>query len=147
MDYYLDSNALIDLIRKKPNLLQFILNHSSDTFIITSITYFEVFFGFVNAPVAKKLQNHPHRTDLLQRIKNEEKIFYDIVKDLKCHDFDSRAAKITAEIKKNLQLKGITVPFPDLLIAGIIKSYEGQNIVSRDNNHFDKIEGLSRYSY
>ncbi len=57
--------------------------------------------------------------------------------------FSMEAATIGGELKN----KGVTIDPEDLLIAGMMRSFGFEKIVTRNKKHFSKIKGLKVISY
>lgn len=118
----LDTNFLIYLLRNKSaaDVADFYDNPKT-----TTITLFELFYGAWRS--SKPQENILKINSLLKSI--------DIL------EFDKSAAEKAGEIQAGLMNSGIPVDIQDVLIAGIVIANK-EELVTRDNDHFSRIQGL-----
>lgn len=118
----LDTNFLIYLLRNKAaaDVADFYENPKT-----TTITLFELFYGAWRS--SKPQENILKIRSLLKSI--------DIL------EFDKSAAEKAGEIQAGLMNSGIPVDLQDVLIAGIVIANK-EELVTRDDDHFSRIQGL-----
>ncbi len=124
----LDTNVLVDILRKDVDTSDLESRLEGEAICVTSVTIFELWHGV-----------------LLTRNKKEMETIETLERSVEVLEFDSKAARIAAEIYVESKKKRIEIPPLDALIAGIVKRY-GVKLLTRDK-HFSRIEGLEVVSY
>ena len=119
----LDTNIVVDLLRKKNEAPRKILAYSELYLPITVCG--ELLFGA--AISAKPVES---RQDVIQ-----------FLEKCKLLDFDLSVAESYAEIRKHLQAKGRPIPENDVWIAATAMAY-GLKLITRDQ-HFSNIDFLN----
>lgn len=122
----LDSTVLIEYFRKTDKNNARLVSHfkNFDKLYISSITEFEVING-------AKPEHIQFWNTLLTRITPL--------------DFDSRAARIAAEIVKQLKTKRKSIDKPDLFIAATALAH-GLTLDTNNKKHFVHIDSLDLYA-
>lgn len=129
MTYLFDTSVIIDFLRKKKSLYDFIASHTDDEIIVSSICVFELYSGIGrNSPSTRD-----EKTDLL---KNLLESFSKII------SFDASQAEIAGMLESRLDSKGITIGDIDILIAACAIS-EGATLVTNNVKHFNRIKELT----
>ena len=126
MEYMLDTNICIYIIRQKPQkVLKHFQSHSVGDIGISSITLAELQYG-----VSKSLHNEKNRQAL------EE-----FVLPLEIADFDERAAGSFGMIRSDLEKKGKPIGAMDMLIGAHALSLR-VTLVTNNTREFKQIKGL-----
>ena len=124
--YMLDTNICIFLINNKhPEIARKITDIPSEKICVSTITQAELEFG-----VAKSRKPAKNAQALAK--------FLSVIRVL---DFDTRAAEVYGEIRVDLERRGETIGYMDMLIAAHAKS-SGYTIVTNNIREFDRIDGL-----
>ncbi len=127
MQYLLDTNICIYLIKKRPlEVLQRFRQHSPQDVVISSITLFELQYG------VEKSQYRQASEDALVKF----------LSALDLIDFDRASAIEAANIRAQLERKGMPIGSYDLLIAGLARS-RGMTLVSNNTKEFERVAGLA----
>jgi len=127
MQYLLDTNICIYLIKKRPpEVLQRFRQHSPQDVVISSITLFELQYG------VEKNQYRQASEDALAKF----------LSALDLIDFDRASAIEAANIRAQLERKGMPIGSYDLLIAGLARS-RGMTLVSNNTKEFERVAGLA----
>jgi tRNA(fMet)-specific endonuclease VapC len=126
MNYLLDTNICIYLIKKRPPeaLAHFSL-HSPQDVAISTITLFELEYG------VEKSQYRQRSQDALAKF----------LLPLNLVDLDRSAAADAAIIRAELERKGLPIGPYDLLIAGLARS-QNMTLVTNNTKEFEKVDGL-----
>jgi tRNA(fMet)-specific endonuclease VapC len=127
MQYLLDTNICIYLIKQKPSkvLARFQTLALSDIGI-SSITVAELEYG-----VCKSQQQEKNRSALMQ-----------FLIPLEIIDFDQAAATVYGEIRSDLERRGLVIGAMDMLIAAHALSL-GVTLVSNNVREFSRVGNLS----
>jgi predicted nucleic acid-binding protein len=128
--YLLDSDILINLIRRAPStmLIARLASVPPEQQFTSSITLGELVYG------AYKLQA---RTDeLLQQLEES------LLPNLPVLPFDSAAAQYYGEVRADLERRGMPLGDADLRI-GCIALAHGLTMVTGNVRHFERIPGLT----
>lgn len=123
MQYLLDTNILIDLLRKRIEINESFFKEAT----ISIITEAELYYG------AYKSSNPQENPDVI------EKMISDF--GFKIIDLDSKTVMDFAQIKASLEKGGIRLEDFDLLIAATALSQK-LTLVTRNIRHFKRIKGL-----
>lgn len=126
MQYLLDTNICIYLIKKRPpEVLEQFRQHAPQDVAISTITLFELEYG------AQKSQHVQHT----------QKALAGFFLPLSILDIDRPAAAEAAVIRARLERNGMLIGTYDLLIAGLARS---RNMILVTNNikEFERIDDL-----
>lgn len=124
MKYFLDTNALIDILNGNKQLLKRFSSHFSETISIPDIAYYEVMRGFEVKPDADKQSNFMHFCDVFG-------IVYQTRLSLEI------AAKNYAVLRKT----GSSIEDGDLLI-GSLAIANNAVLVTNNTNHLSRLQGI-----
>ncbi len=141
---FLDSNAVIDLLRGTPAMAAFLAAHKTDLLAIPAPVLYEVFYGFYYPPLSKEFRGN---TRFLKRLEEEKLRLQQFMNDVKIFDLSVDAIRKSAELSAQLDVEGMHVGEFDILIAGIILNAGYSRIVTRNVDHFDRIPGLDVLPY
>ncbi len=133
-----DTTFLIDALRKKDYVKQFLLKNSSETLYTTEINVFETYLGLY---ANKTLEKTPSLLEK-RKINLEE-----ILSKFQILPFNRGAAIESAKILGILIRKGQKIEFRDGLIAGIAISNGIKKILTKNIDHFNRIENIETISY
>jgi len=123
--YLLDSNLLIEVLRRRPAKLRTRFNREASALATSSVVVSELFFGALIS--ARPVENR----DEVERLLNRLEIL----------SFDAAAAEHAADIRAQLQRKGQPIGAYDLLIAGHARSL-GLELVTGNLREFSRVPGL-----
>ncbi len=123
--YILDTNTLIYFFKGMGNVAKKLLSKSPKNILIPSIVLYELEVG-----IAKSAQPDKRRKQLETLISR-----VDIA------PFDAKEAKITAQIRANLENQGTPIGAYDPLIAGTALS-NNAILVTHNIREFQRVEGL-----
>ena len=129
----LDSSMIIDLLKDNKEAIEKLESISNDTLCTTRLNIFEVLFG----AFIKKGIDH-------QKFSEKVRSFIDKIAILELDELGSIKA---AKIKSNLVLNGKVIEDTDCLIAGIMLSKGYNTVITRNKNHFNRIEGINVEEY
>jgi tRNA(fMet)-specific endonuclease VapC len=123
----LDTDILVDLLRnkKEAQLLFAELEKKGFSMVTTVVTVFELYYG------AHKSRQKEKR---LQTTKT-------VLRSLPILPLTARSARKAGHIHAHLEAKGQSIGIGDALI-GAIALTRGFGLVTRNNEHFKRIEGL-----
>ncbi|MEK6847039.1 MAG: type II toxin-antitoxin system VapC family toxin [Nanoarchaeota archaeon] len=127
----LDTTAIIDLF-KKDTSLQKRLEDLKNTFVTTTINYWEI-KGGLNPKDNKYTQ--------------ENEYYENFFKDLAVFDFDKNAVKNSSEVFWDLANSGQMIDDFDCMVAGTLLANGVTTIITRNKKHFERIKGLKVLSY
>lgn len=128
MTYLFDTSVIIDFLRKKKSLFDFVSAHRDDEIITSAICIFEVYSGIGRNPLATRSE----RTVVFQGLLES---FSRIV------SFDASQAAIAGALEADLDTKGTTIGDIDILIAASALN-EGATLVTNNIKHFNRIKNL-----
>ena len=123
--YMLDTNIVIDVIKRRPIELLEVFNRHVGQMCISSITLAELLHG------VEKSAMPDHN---LRQVE-------DFITRLEVLEYGSKAAAHYGEIRADLERKGIPIGVNDLYIAGHARS-EGLTLVSNNLREFERVEAL-----
>ncbi len=121
----IDSDVLIDFLRKKPNALSSINNiiKNGEKLVTTSVNSFEVFKGASSLPNKKEhIKNFLNKFSIL--------------------DFDFESSERAAQIFSMLKEQGNLIDMADIMIASMCIENQEQ-LLTRNTKHFERIKELS----
>jgi tRNA(fMet)-specific endonuclease VapC len=129
MNYLLDTNAVVALLRNKPARVRERYREaeaSDDYLALSSIVLFELWYG-----VAKSSQV-PENTERLRIL---------LSGDLDLLDFDDEDARTAGQVRADLEKIGTPIGAYDLLIAGQALR-RGLTVVTANTSEFSRVTGL-----
>lgn len=141
---FLDSDAIIAILRGKPNMAAFLAAHAQSIFAIPIIVLYEIYYGFYFPPLSKRFQND---VTFLNRLKEEEQRLIQLLNDIQVFDLTLPAIKKSAEISASLDSNGLNSGKMDMLIAGIILANGHHEIVTNNITHYEHVPSLKIYTY
>ncbi len=133
---FLDSDAVIAILRGKPTMAAFLADHNADTFAIASIVFYEIYYGFYFPPLSKKFRDEGH---FLQRLQEEQRRFSQFLNDIQVFELTLDAIKKAADIAARLDAEGNGIGAFDILIAATIIAAGYDTIVSNNDRHYERI--------
>lgn len=131
----LDTCFFVDLLRKDDAAVRKAeqLDEDDEQLITTQMNVYELFVGVYSSEEIDK-EKQARR---IEQILDKTVIL----------DMNFEASKRSAEIAGNLISEGERIEIPDTITAGIILSKGIDVIVTRNKDHFDRIEGLDVEEY
>lgn len=123
--YMLDTNLCIRVIRDRPAGLRPRFNAEASALCISDVVLFELLHG------AEKSARPAENRQVVERFAARLSVL----------PFDSEAAAHAAEIRTNLERRGVVIGAYDLMIAGHARS-RGLVIVTGNLKEFGRVEGL-----
>lgn len=127
MDYLLDTNICIYLIKRRPaKVLDRFMQYSPKDVAISTITLFELQYGIEKSRYRKRSE------DALAKF----------LLPLNLIELDRSSAMEAANIRAQLEKKGMPIGPYDLLIAGLARSW-GMTLVTSNAKEFDRVDDLS----
>lgn len=123
--YMLDTNLCIRVIRDRPAGLRPRFNAEASALSISDVVLFELLYG------AEKSARPTENRQVVERFAARLGVL----------PFDSEAAAHTADIRANLERKGLVIGAYDLMIAGHARS-RGLIVVTGNLQEFGRVEGL-----
>ena len=129
MNYLLDTNAVVALLRNKPTGVRERYREaesSGDCLAVSSIVLFELWYG-----VAKS-SKVPENTERLRIL---------LSGDLDLLDFDDEDARTAGHVRAALEAGGTPIGAYDLLIAGQALR-RGLTVVTANTSEFGRVSGL-----
>jgi tRNA(fMet)-specific endonuclease VapC len=130
MNYLLDTNAVVALLRNKPTTVRERYRKaeaSADSLALSSVVLFELWYG-----VAKSSQV----------AENTERLRILLSGNLDLLDFDDEDAKTAGQVRATLEKSGNPIGAYDLLIAGQALR-RGLTVVTANTTEFGRVTGLS----
>jgi tRNA(fMet)-specific endonuclease VapC len=130
VNYLLDSNAVVALLRNKPAGVRERYREaeaSGDYLALSSVVLFELWYG-----VAKSSQVQ----------ENTERLRVLLSGDLDLLDFDDEDARTAGQVRAGLEKAGTPIGAYDLLIAGQALRRE-LTVVTANTSEFSRVTGLS----
>ena len=128
----LDSSVVIEAERKRLEVAAF-LNH-----IVTQIGEREA--ALCSISVAE-LAHGIHRSNTLERYHVRRAFLDDLKATVPVYPITGETAELVGKINADSSLKGVIIPFDDLLI-GACALERGYAVATRNLRHFQKIPGL-----
>lgn len=129
----LDTSFLIDLLKEDKKAVEKIKLSGQDTLATTRINIFEVLVG---AFIRKGIDH--------QKFSEKIRTLMDKIQILELNELSSIES---ARIKSGLILEGREIETTDCLISGIMKSYGCNKILTKNENHFNRIKGIKAEGY
>ncbi len=126
----LDSTCIIDYFKGRKEAVG-IVEKYEDEIVTTQVNLFEIFYGIYSRDNFEK----------------EEKDAEEFFSSIEILPLDEGCGKSAAKILAGLDKKGQKIEVNDCLIAGIILKNGLNKIITRNKNHFGRIEGLEVIDY
>ena len=123
--YMLDTNLCIRVLRDRPAIARRRFNETSEALCISTVVLSELLHGAAKS--ARATENRRQVLDFAARL--------DVL------PFDAAAADHAADIRADLERKGMAIGAYDLLIAGHARS-RGLAVVTGNPREFGRVEGL-----
>ena len=123
--YLLDTSLCIRVIRDRPTGLRPRFNAEANALCISDIVLFELLYG------AEKSARPAENRQVVERFAARLSVL----------PFDSGAAAHAADIRTNLERRGLMIGAYDLMIAGHARS-QGLIVVTGNLGEFRRVEGL-----
>lgn len=130
MNYLLDTNAVVALLRNKPPEVRERYREaeaSGDYFALSSVVLFELWYGVAKS---SRVQENTERLRVL------------LSGDVDLLDFDDEDARIAGQVRATLEMAGTSIGAYDLLIAGQALR-RGLTVVTANTSEFSRVTGLS----
>ena len=123
--YLLDTNLCIRVIRDRPASVRPRFNADADSLCISDVVLYELLYG------AEKSARPAANRQAVERFAARLGVL----------PYDSSAAAHTAEIRANLERRGLSIGAYDLMIAGHARS-QGLIVVTGNLREFGRVDGL-----
>lgn len=133
-----DTTFLIDALRKKADVRTFLINHSDEILFTTEINVFELYLGLYSIKTLE--DNSPTMKKRLSRLE-------ELLSRFQILPFRRNEAIQAAKILGHLTIRGKAIEFRDGLVAGIALSNGITTIMTKNLDHFSRIEGIKVISY
>ena len=133
-----DSTFLVDSLRKNPDVKVFLERNPDEILFTTEINVFELYLGLYSS---KELERNPEL--FKKRSSRLEKL---IVK-FQILPFGRKEVIRSAKILGSLVRNGKMIDFRDGLVAGIALSNGVTKVLTRNVEHFNRIEALRVITY
>jgi tRNA(fMet)-specific endonuclease VapC len=137
---FLDSDAIIAILRGTPTMGAFLAAHKSEIFAIPMPALFEIYYGFYYPPLSKEFREN---AKFLQRIEWEQQRLLQLLNDIQVFELSLDAIKKAAEISARLDAVGTPVGKFDILIAGTILASGYDTIVTDNTRHYEKVSEIN----
>lgn len=133
-----DSTFLIDTLRKKSDIKSFLAAHPDEILFTTEFNVFELYLGLYSSKILEK------NVDLMKkRIQRLE----ELISRLQILPFGRKEAIKSAEILGLLTRSGQKIEFRDGIVAGIALANGITKILTRNMDHFNRIQDLAILTY
>lgn len=133
-----DSTFLIDSLRKKQRIREFLRNNPTEILFTTEINIFELYLGLYSSKV---LEKDPSLFEVRKQRLEE------LILKFQVFSFGRGESIEAAKILGKLYRMGKPIEFRDGMVAGIAVSNGIKKILTRNTAHFDRIEGIEVMSY
>jgi tRNA(fMet)-specific endonuclease VapC len=130
VNYLLDTNAVIALLRNKPTRVRERYRETEaagDDLALSSVVLFELWYGMA------KSSQVPENTERLRVL---------LSGDLDLVDFDDEDARIAGQVRAAMEKAGTPIGAYDVLIAGQALR-RGLTVVTASTSEFSRVTGLS----
>ena len=130
MNYLLDTNAVVALLRNKPARVRERFRkaqQAGDYLALSSVVLFELWYGVAKSG---RIQENTERLRIL------------LSGDLDVLDFDDEDAQTAGRIRADLEKDGTPIGAYDLLIASQARR-RGLTVVTANTGEFSRVAGLS----
>ena len=133
-----DTTFLIDALRKKSEVKSFLTHHPDEVFFTTEINVFELLLGLYSS------QNLEENSVLMQkRLARLDKL----LSRFQILPFERKEAIQSAKVLGKLNRLGQKIEFRDGIIAGIAISNGISTILTKNIDHYSRIENLQVVTY
>lgn len=131
----LDTCFFIDLLRKNDDAVKKVqeLDEENELLVTTQINVYELFVGVYSS---KDIDKEKQVRRIEQMLDKTEIL-----------DLDSEASKKSARIAGNLISEGERIEIPDTITAGIILSKGINTIVTKNKDHFERMDEIKVEEY
>jgi len=126
--YFLDTSAIIDLLRRKPYIAEFIQSHPDDSFTTNTICIAELTEGVYR----EKSENIPSKLNQLKELLSSFS---------KVYKFDEKNGFTAGQIRAKLAKEGNLINDLDILIAATCLN-QNAILLTTDIKHFSLIPNL-----
>jgi len=134
---FFDTDICIDILHGNYSLKSFKQNFlSNEKFAITTPSIFELYMGYYKLEFGKNRLNEMH-------LKKERRSIQKLIQGLYIFSLDEEAARRSAKIYRHLESIGMSLDLFDCLIASIILANNFSNLMTRNEKHFQRIEGIN----
>ncbi len=130
MNYLLDTNVLIALLRNRPDQVRERYrkaSQSADCLAVSSVALFELWYGVAKSSLVTE---------------NTERLRILLSGDLDLLDFDDEDARTAGQVRAALEKDGTPIGAYDVLIAGQALR-RGLTVVTANTSEFSRVSGLS----
>ncbi len=127
----LDTSVLIDLLKNNKEAVEKIKGLGSNEIIATRINIFEILLGVFCRGAPQKFSEDVRS----------------LTSSIKILELDEVSCIQSARIKSGLVQKGREIETTDCLIAGIMLANGCNTIITKNKEHFSRIEGIKIESY
>lgn len=132
----LDTSACIDYLNGNKDLKK-VVEDQDELLHISSITVYEMNIGF----------ERTKRKMSIQRYKQLYKPWVEFISRMEIFSLGFKEAETAAKIYDILESQGQIIDDNDVLIAGIMLSNGIKKIITKNIEHFNRIEGLELITY
>jgi predicted nucleic acid-binding protein len=133
-----DSTFLIDSLRKKTEVREFLKSNPTEILFTTEINVFELYLGLYSSKILEKDQ---------ELFKNRIKGLEELILKFQVLAFGRGEAIQAAKILGILNRLGKPIEFRDGLIAGIAIFNGINKILTKNFEHFNRIQGIEVKGY
>ncbi len=128
MKFLLDTSILIDVLRKKIDVIEFIRNHQEDSFVTSSACVYELWSGVYRLPVDQQKPQAARLKELLSSLGKVVRL-------------GMKEAAIAGSLYADLAKTGTLIDDIDILIAATSIA-RNATLVTRNSKHFSRIKSL-----
>lgn len=128
MTYLLDTSVIIDLLRKKGGIAQFIRTHEQDVFTTSAACAFELYSGVYRLPKDERAKRSNDVEGVLSSLA-------DVI------PFTSTIARVAGSLYAELSRMGTLIDDLDILIAATCLA-SSATLVTSNTKHFSRISAL-----
>jgi predicted nucleic acid-binding protein len=132
----LDSTACIDFLKGRENIKKK-LDEMNSLLCISTITLYEVSIGLERT---KRLKSEERFNELFAQ-------WLQFLTSLQIFTLDVKAAEHSAKINDELEVNGKKIDDNDILIMGIMKANDVDEIITRNPDHFNRVTDITAIPY
>ena len=133
-----DSTFLIDSLRKITSVKKFLQKNPTEILFTTEINVFELYFGLYSSKILANSE------DLLERRKSK---LEELLSKFQVISMGRKEGIKAAKLLGNLVRIGKVIEFRDALVAGIAMANGITRILTKNIDHFKRIEGIEVIVY
>ncbi|MHA1266170.1 MAG: type II toxin-antitoxin system VapC family toxin [Candidatus Helarchaeota archaeon] len=133
-----DTNFLIDVLRKKQEIKSFLAANPDEILFTTEFNIFELYLGLYSSKILEK-----NSVLLKKRLQKLD----ELISRLQILPFKRKEAIKSAEILGTLTRRGQKIDFRDGIIAGIALANGITTILTKNVTHFNRIDDLTPRTY